>query len=94
MKAAFDSQMDLILRLIDTQLQRMGNLHPNEQIVSERSTKTSTLTTPALQSYLVLSGGLGSSPYVRKRLQEYYEGGLGGTRANASAMRILLSAEP
>lgn len=41
-----------------------------------------------------MSGGLGSSPYIRKRLKEHYEGGLGGNRSNASGMRILLSAEP
>jgi hypothetical protein len=46
------------------------------------------------KSYLVMSGGLGSSPYIRKRLKEHYEGGLGGSRTNASGMRILLSAEP
>ncbi len=41
-----------------------------------------------------MSGGLGSSPYVRKRLKSRYETGLGVSRLNAQEMRIVLVAEP
>jgi hypothetical protein len=50
--------------------------------------------TDVSQSYLVLSGGLGSSPYVRKCLRARYEGGAGGFFPNAQDMKILVAEEP
>jgi len=46
-------------------------------------------------SYLVLSGGLGSSPYVRKKMKERYEaGGSSLAPPNARDMSVLLSDMP
>ncbi|KAF4215748.1 hypothetical protein CNMCM6805_003332 [Aspergillus fumigatiaffinis] len=45
-------------------------------------------------SYLILSGGFGSSPYVRKRLMERYGSGIGNGHGNTTAMRILMAEEP
>ncbi|KAK5679136.1 hypothetical protein LTS10_008795 [Elasticomyces elasticus] len=47
-----------------------------------------------LVSYLVLSGGLGSSPYLQKRIRERYEHGAGSGFANARNMTILLASDP
>ncbi|PGH19083.1 hypothetical protein AJ79_00117 [Helicocarpus griseus UAMH5409] len=43
-------------------------------------------------SYLVLSGGFGSSPYVRQRLVERY--GSGNVSWNTESMQILVAGEP
>lgn len=45
-------------------------------------------------SYLVLSGGLGSSPYVRDRIRKRYEGGSNGEFPNARSLSIILASEP
>ncbi|KAK6441672.1 hypothetical protein LTR95_002088 [Oleoguttula sp. CCFEE 5521] len=46
------------------------------------------------QSHLVLSGGFGSSPYLRRRLKERYEGGQSSLHTNASGMKVLLADQP
>ncbi|KAK4542172.1 hypothetical protein LTR36_007019 [Oleoguttula mirabilis] len=45
-------------------------------------------------SYLVLSGGLGSSPYVQKRIRDRYEKGAGRGFVNAQDIHVLLASEP
>ncbi|EBA27283.1 LOW QUALITY PROTEIN: Hsp70 family protein [Aspergillus fumigatus Af293] len=45
-------------------------------------------------SCLILSGGFGSSPYVRKRLMERYGSEIGNGHGNTTAMRILMAEEP
>lgn len=45
-------------------------------------------------SYLVLSGGLGSSPYVQKRIRQRYENGAGRGFINAQDINVLLASEP
>ncbi|RMZ30863.1 hypothetical protein D0859_05021 [Hortaea werneckii] len=45
-------------------------------------------------SYLVLSGGLGSSPYVRDRIRRRYEGGSSAEFPNAWSLSIILASEP
>ncbi len=80
-----------------TQLEKMQRIHPREQIVEcyTHLHFECSLTMSVSKSYLVLSGGLGSSPYVRKRLKARYEnGGEGRIWPNALEMRILLVAEP
>lgn len=47
-----------------------------------------------LQSTLILSGGLGSSPYVRSAIKERYGDGARGRFPNAEDMSILLAEEP
>lgn len=46
------------------------------------------------KSYLVLSGGLGSSPYVRQRLVETYNDSSSHDHPNADGMQILVADEP
>ncbi|KAJ5117162.1 hypothetical protein N7448_004107 [Penicillium atrosanguineum] len=45
-------------------------------------------------AYLILSGGFGSSPYVRKCLLERYSGPSGHIHPNAEGMQVLLADEP
>jgi len=45
-------------------------------------------------SYMILSGGLGSSPYVQKRMKERYERGAGRGFVNAQSMSVLVATEP
>lgn len=45
-------------------------------------------------SYLVLSGGLGSSPYVQRKLRDRYERGAGCGLVNAQDINVLLASEP
>lgn len=45
-------------------------------------------------SYLLLSGGLGSSPYVRKKIKARYEQGRLASRPNARNLKVLLATEP
>lgn len=44
--------------------------------------------------YLILSGGLGSSPYVQTRLRDRYERGVGAGFTNAAKMSVLIAPEP
>lgn len=81
-------------RLIDEQLKRLQTSHPRETIVSRWNGLVNDGLTPVLQSYLVLSGGLGSSPYVRKCLKGRYESGAGGFFPNAQDMKVLIAEEP
>lgn len=43
---------------------------------------------------MVMSGGFGSSPYVRKCIKARYGPGLGTNKPNAQDMNIVLVAEP
>ncbi|EKG18078.1 hypothetical protein MPH_04768 [Macrophomina phaseolina MS6] len=45
-------------------------------------------------SYLVVSGGLGSSPYLRQRLRERYQAGAANHHPNVEDIQILLAPEP
>jgi hypothetical protein len=46
------------------------------------------------QAYMVLSGGLGSSPYIQRRLQARYGTAAGASYPNAYGMQILLAEQP
>lgn len=81
--------------LIDEQLRRLQMSHARETIVSYRNRPSDGFyLTKVFQSYLVLSGGLGSSPYVRKCLKTRYESGTGGFFPNAQDMKVLVAEEP
>lgn len=41
-----------------------------------------------------MSGGLGSSPYLKQRLRKRYELGAGGIFQNARELKILSAREP
>ena len=72
----------------DLQVDRMLNL------IDEQFRRTEA-DHPMMQiSYLVLSGGLGSSPYVRHRLKSHFETGPGSSKANAQDLKIVTVAEP
>lgn len=47
------------------------------------------------QSYLVLSGGLGSSPYVKQRLKTHYESsGYSSSKIGVQNTKVVVVAEP
>ena len=46
------------------------------------------------QSYLVLSGGLGSSAYVKDRIAAHYKTGPGSTKPGVTTMQVAMVAEP
>jgi len=45
-------------------------------------------------SRLILSGGLGSSPYVRAKIKERYQGSIASLFPNAQDMSVILAEEP
>jgi hypothetical protein len=45
-------------------------------------------------SYLIVSGGLGSSEYVQSRLKSHFEAGQGAATPNARSMRLILAESP
>lgn len=46
------------------------------------------------KKYLVLSGGFGSSPHMRKRLIQKYNESEGDSQSNSRGMQILVADEP
>lgn len=69
----FDEQVTKVLNLIDRQLTSAQNGFPEEQIESITSHICFAALTLDAQSYLILSGGLGSSMYLRKLARERYQ---------------------
>lgn len=78
----------ILQKLFDEQVDTMIRLL-TEQLVSLQ-----TVAPGERVSYLVLSGGLGSSEYVRDRLKQYFEFGAGAMLANTSGMHMLLAEDP
>ncbi|GIJ87125.1 hypothetical protein Asppvi_006029 [Aspergillus pseudoviridinutans] len=88
----YDGQMSIswddLQHCFDTKIAEMFDLldgqlrHMHDRFATERI------------SYLILSGGFGSSPYVRKRLMERYSSEIGNGHGNTTAMRILMAEEP
>ena len=74
--------------LFDGQIDRMLDL------IEEQLQRLEQRDASAQVSHLVLSGGLGSSPYVRQRLKSYFETGRGSSRPNAQDIHIVTVAEP
>ncbi|TKA82165.1 hypothetical protein B0A55_02029 [Friedmanniomyces simplex] len=74
--------------LFDEQIQRICDLLDEQLRVVQYSHPDESV------SYLVLSGGLCSSPYVQKRIRDRYERGAGPGCANAQKMTILLATDP
>ena len=74
--------------LFDVQIDRLLDL------MDEQLRRLEQKDSRAQISYLVLSGGLGSSPYVRQRLKSFFEFGMGSSRANTQDVSILTVAEP
>ena len=73
--------------VFDDQVEKMFNLIDRQlHIVSEKDPTASV-------SYLVLSGGLGSSPYVKDRIRERYEP-KGSPGPGAHGIKVLLANEP
>lgn len=75
-------------RLFDEQVGAMIELL-REQIVALQ-----TIVPGQKISYLVLSGGLGSSQYVRDRVKHYFQSGPGVTLSNTTGMHMLLAEDP
>jgi len=74
--------------LFDEQVQAMISLLRN-QIVSLQASAPGERV-----AYLVLSGGLGSSQYVRDQIKHYFQFGPGATLSNTSNMHMLLAEDP
>ena len=75
-------------KLLDDQIDNMLNLINSALDVLESRHPRKQV------SYLVLSGGLGSSRYVKQQLKSYYETGEGSARPNAQEAKIVVVAEP
>lgn len=92
----FDEQIDKILQLVDTRIDHVREHFPNEIIVSIVRNLTWIFRHPltSQQSYLILSGGFGSSPYLRKRMKARYEFDNHGALHNEKGIRILTAPEP
>jgi hypothetical protein len=86
-----DSRMiittDELRRVFDEQIERIYNL------IDDELKKLQSTHARENVDYLVLSGGLGSSPYVQKKLRTRYEMGA-GNYPNAANLRILKAPKP
>ncbi|KAJ5655126.1 hypothetical protein N7490_002129 [Penicillium lividum] len=98
LKLAFDIKIDEMIELIDGHIRQMHSKYPGDNIVgtfpSRHSHMMSMLTFAMKKSYLVLSGGFGSSPYVRQRLVDTYNDPSSHGHPNADGMQILVADEP
>jgi hypothetical protein len=91
----FGVQVRKLEAFLDEQIRRLEWTAPSEQIVSFY-TPFADLASPSwlieMQTYLVLSGGLGSSPYVWSHLRAHL---IQNTlHPNAIAMRLLKATDP
>ena len=93
LRELFDKQIARILDGIDRQLRDLEAQHPAEHVVRDSTFKNCRYLTHLQQSYMVVSGGLGSSDHVVKRLRARYETSPPPTQ-NAQQMRILTADEP
>ncbi|KAK3672450.1 hypothetical protein LTR78_007757 [Recurvomyces mirabilis] len=75
-------------RLFDEQIQRIFEL------IDSRLRTLQTANPGEAVKYLVLSGGLGSSPYVQKNIRDRYERGGGAGFTNTADLSVLLASEP
>ena len=80
--------MEELQTLFDFQIEKMLKL------VDEQLAKTEEKHPGTRISHLVLSGGLGSSPYVRKRLHSHFDTGSSSHRSSVEDMEIRTVAEP
>ncbi|KXT18312.1 hypothetical protein AC579_958 [Pseudocercospora musae] len=79
---------DELRSIFDEQLEKMfGLIDQQLQIVQNTHPREHI-------SYLVLSGGFGSSPYVQRRARARYENGSEVPFRNCQSMRVLLATEP
>lgn len=83
-----------MLDLVDEQYEKMEQNHPGVGIVEygAKHRSGSSLTFP--KSYLVLSGGLGSSAYVKQRLESRFGVAGDSMRHNAQKTTIIVVFEP
>ncbi|KAH8694872.1 hypothetical protein BGW36DRAFT_299998 [Talaromyces proteolyticus] len=80
LKRCFDTKIEEMCALLDSQIEQTRTKYPNEKI-----------------SYIVLSGGFGSSPYVRKRLLDRYSSLTVtsiDTHIDQTGMDVLMADEP
>ncbi|KAK6614530.1 hsp70 family chaperone [Botrytis cinerea] len=73
----FDPQVDEIITLIQSQLDALDAAYPYKRAASIK--------------YIILSGGLGSSPYLLRRIRSKFSNNMDPT---ASSIEVLLSDEP
>ncbi|UPX13350.1 uncharacterized protein EKO05_0003863 [Ascochyta rabiei] len=76
LKAFFDTQISKLFDMMDKQLVRLQQKHPDEQV-----------------AHLVLSGGLGNSPYVQSCLRSKYAVG-SSSHSNAQSIQIRVAPDP
>ena len=90
----FDLQINQLLNLIDEQLDTVSQNEPGIQIVSvPKIYEIVNLLTTFSKSYLILSGVLGSSAYLKQRRESYYTTWPGSSRA-VENMKIVKVVEP
>ena len=86
----FDPEVEKIENLIHGQIESLETKDANKDIVSNKSISAIPMQSLTLsQNYIVLSGGLGSSTYLRTRLQSAFV----STESHPD-LQILVSEEP
>lgn len=86
----FDPEVEKIIKLIHEQIESLKAKDANKDIVSNKSISEISMQPLTLsQNYIVLSGGLGSSAYLRTRLQSAFV----STESHPD-LQILVSEEP
>jgi hypothetical protein len=87
-----DSKMiitkDELQRIFDEQIEKILKLIDDQMLRLQASHPREQI------SYLVMSGGFGSSPYLKQRLRKRYELGAGGNLPNSQGIKILSAREP
>lgn len=96
LQAVFDDQVSKMYYLIDRQLQIVKERHPTEFVVGHEAILALRLFHNAneKQSYLVLSGGLGSSPYIQSRIKAKYQSSANHFHPDPGRMRVFCPGEP
>lgn len=92
LKSLFDRQVQKLIKLIDAQLQNMQQKHPTQPVVSAKLKLCEAVTDRLRQAHLVLSGGLGHSPYVQQQLRSRYA--TGGGHQNARNIQVRVAPDP
>lgn len=84
-----------MIKLVDEHIRLMHSNYPDDHIVCRIFCQAiCILLLMLLQSYVVLSGGFGSSPYVRQRLVETLTMMGPNNHPNAEGIHILVADEP
>lgn len=92
MEGLFTKQIKKLIALIDKQLNTMQQKYPNEEVVSALFMNGNFNLSDLFKAHLILSGGLGHSPFVQKYLKSHFDHG--GSHSNARNIKTGIALDP